>query len=91
MCSRSVLLGLAVVTVAWDVEPSARTDDSVELVVPDAWAGVTPVEVLSRVKGVAKESGTVLVVIGELESLCLVDSVSWTSIVAEVFSLGGVT
>ena len=91
MCSRNVLLGLAVVTVAWDVELSARTDDSVRFVVPDAWTGETSMEGLSRVIGEAKESRTVLVVIGELEALCVVSSLSLSSIVAEVFSLGGVT
>ncbi len=91
MCSRNVLLGFAVVTVAWDVVLSARTDDSVRFVVPDAWTGETSMEVLSRVIGGAKESGTVLVVIEELEALCVVSSLSWTAIVAEVFSIGRVT
>ncbi len=91
MCSRNVLLGFAVVTVAWDVVLSARTDDSVRFVVPDAWTGETSMEVLSRVIGGAKETSTVLVVIGELEALCVVSSLSWTSIVAEVFSIGRVT
>jgi len=91
VCSRNVLLGFAVVTVAWDVVLSARTDDSVRFVVPDAWTGETSMEVLSRVIGGAKETSTVLVVIGELEALCVVSSLSWTSIVAEVFSIGRVT